>query len=55
VLRRPGQLRVVPGSDRTQPEVHHHRAAQQERVRVAQERAEAQGREEQESSQVGVV
>jgi len=53
--RQPGQLRVVPGSDRTQPEVHHHGAVEQERIRVAQERAEAQGREEQEPGQVGFV
>jgi len=53
--RRSGQLRVVPGSDRAQPEVHHHGAVEQERVRVAQEREEAQGREEQEPGQVGVV
>jgi len=53
--RRPSQLRVVPGSDRAQPEVHHHGAVEQKRVRVAQEREEAQGREEQEPGQVGVV
>jgi len=54
MLPRPGQLRVVPGGDRTQSEVHHHRTAQQERIRIAQERTKAQGCEEQEPSQVRV-
>jgi len=54
VQRRPCQLRVVPGGDWTQPEVHHHRATQQERIRVAQECTKAQGCEEQKPSQVRV-